>query len=247
MNEVLNLNIVEEEPINLALDFQGEIMNPVTKKDIQDAVDQYFQENPISFEETDPTVSDWAKQPTKPTYTPSEIGAVPTTRKIANIDLKDNITVSELQEKLGTYPPVVFHREPEPRETELKGKVGQIGILTYSYNTKLKVYKCTDVRYTGSRYEYDWECINWLDGVHIDYTSGQFPENMNSGPAGTMVYKFNTKTLYFFNGSVWTEIPLNINLADSLDNATDDQIPTVKAVKDYVDKLINEIKIDLNN
>ena len=33
-------------------------------------------------EESDPTVSDWAKQPTKPKYTASEVGALPDTTKI---------------------------------------------------------------------------------------------------------------------------------------------------------------------
>ena len=33
-------------------------------------------ENGLLFEETDPTVPEWAKQPEKPTYTPEEIGAL---------------------------------------------------------------------------------------------------------------------------------------------------------------------------
>ena len=37
------------------------------------AVEEYIAKNPIS--ETDPTVPDWAKQPQKPTYTASEVGA----------------------------------------------------------------------------------------------------------------------------------------------------------------------------
>lgn len=35
-----------------------------------------------SYTETDPTVPDWAKQPTKPTYTASEVGALPDTTVI---------------------------------------------------------------------------------------------------------------------------------------------------------------------
>ncbi|MBO7260145.1 MAG: hypothetical protein J6U97_01475, partial [Bacteroidaceae bacterium] len=33
-------------------------------------------------QETDPTVPSWAKQPTKPTYTADEVGALPKTTKI---------------------------------------------------------------------------------------------------------------------------------------------------------------------
>lgn len=35
-----------------------------------------------SYTETDPTVPDWAKEEEKPTYTASEVGAVPTSRKV---------------------------------------------------------------------------------------------------------------------------------------------------------------------
>ena len=47
-----------------------------------------------SYTETDPTVPAWAKTTTKPTYTASEVGAVPTTRTINNKVLSDNITLS---------------------------------------------------------------------------------------------------------------------------------------------------------
>lgn len=47
---------------------------------IAEAVDNYMAANPI--EESDPTVSGWAKQPEKPTYTASEVGALPDTTKI---------------------------------------------------------------------------------------------------------------------------------------------------------------------
>ena len=40
---------------------------------VQNAVNNYMANNPI--EESDPTVPDWAKQPQKPTYTASEVGA----------------------------------------------------------------------------------------------------------------------------------------------------------------------------
>lgn len=40
----------------------------------------------VSFEETDPTVPSWAKEPTKPTYTAEEVGALPVDTVIPSID-----------------------------------------------------------------------------------------------------------------------------------------------------------------
>lgn len=47
-----------------------------------------------SYTESDPTVPAWAKEATKPTYTASEVGAVPTTRTVNNKALSGNITLS---------------------------------------------------------------------------------------------------------------------------------------------------------
>ena len=47
-----------------------------------------------SFTETDPTVPSWAKASSKPTYTASEVGAVPTTRTVNGKALSSNITLS---------------------------------------------------------------------------------------------------------------------------------------------------------
>lgn len=47
-----------------------------------------------SYTETDPTVPSWAKASSKPPYTASEVGAVPTTRKINNKELSADVTLS---------------------------------------------------------------------------------------------------------------------------------------------------------
>lgn len=44
--------------------------------------------------ESDPTVPSWAKQATKPTYTASEVGAVPTSRTVNGKALSSNISLS---------------------------------------------------------------------------------------------------------------------------------------------------------
>lgn len=47
-----------------------------------------------SYTEADPTVPAWAKASNKPTYTASEVGAVPTTRTVNGKALSGNITLS---------------------------------------------------------------------------------------------------------------------------------------------------------
>ena len=52
----------------------------VSSEQISHAVEEYMTTHP--FTETDPTVPDWAKNPEKPTYTASDVGALPDTTKI---------------------------------------------------------------------------------------------------------------------------------------------------------------------
>jgi len=47
-----------------------------------------------SYTETDPTVPSWAKASSKPSYTASEVGAVPTSRKVNGKALSSNITLT---------------------------------------------------------------------------------------------------------------------------------------------------------
>lgn len=55
-----------------------------------------------SFTETDPTVPAWAKASSKPTYTASEVGAVPTTRTVNGKALSTNISLDA--EDVGALP-----------------------------------------------------------------------------------------------------------------------------------------------
>lgn len=62
-------------------DFEAKDMTGgASAEEIKEAVGAYMQEHP--FEETDPTVPDWAKQPEKPTYTAEDVGALPDNTKI---------------------------------------------------------------------------------------------------------------------------------------------------------------------
>ena len=51
----------------------------VDETEIRRIVGEYLAANPPTVTETDPTVPAWAKQPTKPTYTAAEVGALPDT------------------------------------------------------------------------------------------------------------------------------------------------------------------------
>lgn len=53
------------------------MVGDISKEKISEAVNEYLTANPI--EETDPTVPNWAKQAEKPSYTASEVGALPNT------------------------------------------------------------------------------------------------------------------------------------------------------------------------
>lgn len=48
----------------------------------------------VPLHETDPTVPQWAKSPNKPSYTASEVGAVPTSRTVNGKALSTNITLN---------------------------------------------------------------------------------------------------------------------------------------------------------
>ena len=91
----------------------GNIGDIVTKEDLENAVSDYMAKNPISFTESDPTVSDWAKQKNKPSYTAKEVGAADateTTKALESLSTR----MEELQQSMddqtscvhiGTLPP----------------------------------------------------------------------------------------------------------------------------------------------
>lgn len=89
----------------------------VSAEDIATAVEEYMIAHP--FTETDPTVSDWAKQPKKPTYTASEVGADAAgtaENKVsehnasgtAHEDIRSLINGIEVPEKLPNPYPLIF-------------------------------------------------------------------------------------------------------------------------------------------
>lgn len=79
VGQVLSVKATDES--GKPTEFEAKDMSGgVSDEKIAEAVGAYMEANPI--EETDPTVPDWAKQPEKPTYTASEVCALPDTTKI---------------------------------------------------------------------------------------------------------------------------------------------------------------------
>ena len=72
----------------------------VSAEAIAAAVEAYIQEHGVQVEETDPTVPDWAKQPSKPTYTASEVGALPSsyTPPVTSVNGKTGAVVLSAQD-----------------------------------------------------------------------------------------------------------------------------------------------------
>lgn len=100
-------------------DFEAKDMTGgASTEEIKEAVGAYMQEHP--FEETDPTVPDWAKRPEKPTYTAEEVGALPDNTKIPT-------KTSELENDSGflVSPPT-----PEPGKILKIKSVNEDGTFT---------------------------------------------------------------------------------------------------------------------
>ena len=89
MSQIGNMNDLATEDksslvaaINEALTKGGGTVDPEA---VQQIVEGYLAENPPTITETDPTVPAWAKQPEKPSYTASEVGADPSGTAAAQV------------------------------------------------------------------------------------------------------------------------------------------------------------------
>ena len=77
-----------------------------------------------SFTETDPTVPAWAKAASKPTYTASEVGAVPTSRKVNGKTLSSDITLSasDVSARPSSWTPSASDVGAVPTSRKVNGK-----------------------------------------------------------------------------------------------------------------------------
>lgn len=80
------------------VDLENRPSGDVSEEDIQNAVNDYLDKKPISVEEKDPTVPDWAKQPNKPPYTAAEVGALP-----ADTPIPEGVTDEQIKNAVDAY------------------------------------------------------------------------------------------------------------------------------------------------
>jgi hypothetical protein len=180
----------------------------------------------------------WAKEPEKPTYTADEVGAVPIARKIADIDLEDDITVEELQTALGVKEvDQTFDRNSKNAQSGIavNEAVGEVwGKYRFAGNPKTysAFRKMIDGKQNGYVYNFRIEgelstetlnCDNDCLGVYRDGFGGFYFINLMSGKCGK---------IYDAHGCIGYEEfgvdldPINTALADKADKS---DIPDVSA------------------
>ena len=82
-------------------DLENRPSGDVSEEDIQNAVNDYLDKNPVSVDEKDPTVPAWAKEPKKPKYTAEEVGALPANTKIPDAPDLSGYVLSPETAKVG--------------------------------------------------------------------------------------------------------------------------------------------------
>lgn len=75
-------NLETETKENLVAAINELVNKGIDEETVKQFVEDYLSGNPPKVEETDPTVSDWAKAPEKPSYSAEEVGALPADTKI---------------------------------------------------------------------------------------------------------------------------------------------------------------------
>lgn len=123
VGQVLSVKATDES--GKPTEFEAKDMSGgVSDEKIAEAFGAYMEAHPI--EETDPTVPDWAKQTEKPSYTASEVGALPDTTKIPSktSDLQNDsgFTALALDETLTDNTKAA----PAGMVGELKGDIGKL-------------------------------------------------------------------------------------------------------------------------
>ncbi len=146
-----------------------------------------------TYIESDPTVPTWAKQPTKPTYTASEVGArpatwTPTAKDVGAVAIESDPTVPAWAKK--PQPPTaaevgapkkgatvpdtaVAHVKPVPEDAAPYAEITEIGGMTYKDGDTLRSAPVTEVESVGG---------NLLDLSGIDKTASGL--NFASTPEG---------------------------------------------------------------
>lgn len=167
----------------------------------------YITEVPV-FTETDPTVPEWAKQPTKPTYTADEVGALPDTTEIPS-------KVSQLENDSGylSEHQDISGKANKPTITESTDTV-----LSFEFsantNTEIRTSELTSLSFTFGDGEYVQDYTSGLSfdsgetPTAIDYTDSGILNWVGTDCAtsdGLSIFQPSTNTHYdivfYFNGT----------------------------------------------
>lgn len=204
---------------------------------------------------------------------------VPTTRKIANIDLSNDIDADELRKSLEAQRVIIGSTVPPESEKEDYAEIGDFYFrkLSLSPSLYLCVSKGINTESTDGEYDafnYRWidlsgyvptsrkiATIDLVDDITIDelqevlktkpHTVGYLAPTKNTeGEIGELYFSINTYKMYAMVDSVYEEegmvynwVPLsNPEIVEVIsEECTDEQVPSAKAVKTYVDDLFNSI------
>lgn len=220
----------------------------VSKAKLDQAVVKYFDENPITIEESDPTVPEWAKAKEKPTYTAKEVGAIPEDTPIPPIKYVESLDESSLETLIsirsldsGTY---ILHGKFVPfsgSDEVIKFSSGMLAsILKQNVISYMQVFYPVDntVQYFEIT---DNECVR----SNNDLANMESIENKI-----TSMDKKSTDIQYPTAKAVFDALNKKEDVANKVDeitkDATDDQYPTAKAAKTELDKkedVKNKVKV----
>ena len=149
--------------------------------------------------ESDPTVPSWAKAQNKPTYTASEVGALPDTTTIPS-------KVSDLTNDLGFVTGSKIYVGTCETAAATPGKVATVETFPLDSNNKPEIGTVVAIKYSNSN---SYKTSGTTHTLNVNST-GAFPmyynnaELVSTTSANTLVagYK-NRYTYYVFNGTQW--------------------------------------------
>lgn len=151
-----------------------------------------------SYTETDPTVPEWAKAATKPTYTAAEVGALPDTTVIPDIsgkvDKAGDTMTGDLQ--FANDKGIILSYNDNTDKLELIGSGSNYRIASFEYSTELRNIKLPSVDTAAANKQY-------VDNqtAFVKTTAGS--NNTEYNLIGTASSNANTSAVNVFNpGSI---------------------------------------------
>ena len=181
---------------------------------ISEAVENYFEEHPVVIEETDPTVPAWAKNPTKPTYTANEVGALPADTPIPAAVTEQDVAGWGFTKNTGTYS------KPSGGIPAFDLAPGVIPDVSGKANAA-DVYTKTEV---------DQKLVGAMDYKGTKATVSELPTSGNA--TGDVWHITADGSEWAWNGSTWEELGTAVDLSgyrtasvqDAIDAAQDTAI-----------------------